>query len=242
MKTILTFLAGVSLAAVSGPVMATNVLTFNGNGSQTSTGKIYSDGTVQTRVSAWSIDPLTFIHSGSLGSWPGGLGIINGKTDNSHTIDNSGSLDFLVLQFDKSVTLAEASFQTGWQNMYDTDATIGYANWSGAFDTTPGLNGKSAFTALSDFSFYNSGSVGQSGNSVRDINPNEFSGNTWIIGASFNSPDKYADGFKLSSVSYDLSPGSVPEPSTWAMLLLGFGALGSVLRARTTPARRRATA
>lgn len=37
----------------------------------------------------------------------------------------------------------------------------------------------------------------------------------------------------LRSVALDVvSPGSVPEPATWAMMLLGFGSLGTALRRR----------
>ncbi len=32
------------------------------------------------------------------------------------------------------------------------------------------------------------------------------------------------------------SPGAVPEPSTWVMMLLGFGAVGSAMRKRRSPA------
>jgi hypothetical protein len=32
------------------------------------------------------------------------------------------------------------------------------------------------------------------------------------------------------------SPGAVPEPSTWGLLILGFGAAGSMIRRRRAPA------
>ncbi len=35
-------------------------------------------------------------------------------------------------------------------------------------------------------------------------------------------------GFRLATV-----PGAVPEPATWAMMILGFGAVGGILRRRT---------
>ena len=37
-----------------------------------------------------------------------------------------------------------------------------------------------------------------------------------------------------------IPPGGVPEPATWAMMLLGFGLIGGTLRARSTETRRRA--
>jgi hypothetical protein len=58
-----------------------------------------------------------------LGLWPGRAVRIN---DNSHTVDNSGTKDFVLFQFDRVVELDMAQFNTGWHNMNDTDATIGF--------------------------------------------------------------------------------------------------------------------
>jgi len=48
------------------------------------------------------------------------------------------------------------------------------------------------------------------------------------------------DGCGLNEVVFGApsptSGGAVPEPATWAMMILGFGAAGSVLRRRRTPA------
>lgn len=38
-------------------------------------------------------------------------------------------------------------------------------------------------------------------------------------------------GFGLSAIRSDVA--AVPEPTTWAMMLLGFGAIGSAMRRRT---------
>jgi len=35
---------------------------------------------------------------------------------------------------------------------------------------------------------------------------------------------------KTGNVGATLVPGGVPEPATWAMMLMGFGGLGAVLR------------
>ncbi len=44
----------------------------------------------------------------------------------------------------------------------------------------------------------------------------------------------YGNDFVLDDMSF--SGGAVPEPATWAMMILGFGAVGSLLRRRRTAA------
>lgn len=51
---------------------------------------------------------------------------------------------------------------------------------------------------------------------------------TWGTGAT-------ADSFTVN-IGPAVAPGAVPEPATWAMLILGFGAVGGALRRRKRPA------
>lgn len=53
-------------------------------------------------------------------------------------------------------------------------------------------------------------------------------GNAWLIGAGSPNPDRNDDGFKLSSIV--VNTPVVHEPVTWAMILLGFGAVGASIR------------
>jgi len=46
----------------------------------------------------------------------------------------------------------------------------------------------------------------------------------------------FANGFRLRYQSGDAPSGAVPEPSTWAMMILGFGAAGTLLRRRRVAA------
>lgn len=185
----------------------------------------FTSPSVTAKVTAWSIGSDNKISQAQLGVWSEGIGVKNGSGDNSHTIDNSGRQDFIVIQFDKLVQLANANFKTGWHNLYDTDATIGYLNSQAAFSTPVSLNGAS-LSSLSSYNLYAS----NGGNISRNINPDGNLGNVWLIGASFNNPEgsKSLDGFKFEKVSFSVA--AVPEPATWMMMILGFGFVGGALR------------
>ena len=124
-------IAAVAACGMSAPALASDVLWLDGD--HTAYGGDYSNGTsllfssagVNVRVSAWTIANGSLYQS-SLGVWDGGLGVKNPFSDNSHTVDNSGYQDFLLFQFDQVVELDWARFNTGWHNMNDTDARIGY--------------------------------------------------------------------------------------------------------------------
>ena len=237
-KALVKFAAGAALIAFANPASAAQWINFNTGGATSGAGKVFTDGKVNVRASGWSVDLASIVRQSTLSRYSQGLGVTYGK-DNSHTVDNIGTRDFVLLQFDRAVKLDSGTFMTGWHGMKDTDATIGYGNLALPFTSQAGFNGQFAATALGGFKFFDSGAAGKSGNSTRVINPKGFAATSWIIGAgSATSPDLFADGFKLKGVSYAIPTQAVPEPSTWAMLLLGFGAIGGVMRAR--PGRTRA--
>jgi hypothetical protein len=232
----LSIIAAAAAAGLSAPALASDVLwldsqhtPFYSGDQPTGSSLLFSSAGVNVRASAWSIGNDGNIYQAQLGVWSEGLGVKNGAGDNSHTVDNSGYKDFLLFQFDQVVELDWARFNTGWHGMNDTDATIGYDLSGLPFGTLPGWNGGSQ-SQLSVFDFYSSNA--SSGDSYRDINPSNHTGNLWIIGASFNNPDgSYKlDGFKLEKLTFKQT-GGVPEPSTWAMLLVGFFGIGGTLRA-----------
>jgi hypothetical protein len=239
----LSIIAAVAAGSLSVPAVASDLLwldsqhtPFYSGDQPTGSSLLFSVNGVNVRASAWSLHDGN-IYRASLGVWPQGLGVKNGSTDNSHTVDNSGYLDFILFQFDQVVELDMARFNTGWHNMNDTDATIGYDTSNLSFAAPPAWHGQSqALLSALDFYSSNAGSggpntSGNSGNSYRDINPNNYTGNLWIVGASFNNPDgSYKlDGFKLEKLTFKQT-GGVPEPSTWAMLLVGFFGIGGALR------------
>ena len=60
-----------------------------------------------------------------------------------------------------------------------------------------------------------------------------------LTGLRGNGPNVGIDNVRFGQISLAPPPAAVPEPATWAMMVLGFGSLGGLLRAR---ARRQASA
>ena len=225
--------AAIGSLAIAAPASATTTVSnettvdLRGNGGSGSYGNTRTfDANGNTVVaSGWSYDGH-MVRAGALGQWDRGLGVMNSTGDNSHTVDNSGWLDFVVFQFDSAVSLDSAGFFTGFHGMYDTDATIGVSNLTAPFTGN-----------LSSFTFFDSN--GPLGNNTRGINPNGLIGTTWLIGASATNRDGRIDGFKIGSIGVTGAAGAVPEPATWAMMLLGFGFAGAAMRRGKTQQRLR---
>ncbi len=234
MKTSIWMLGALALATVSSNANASQTIWFDSDhtpysGDYPNGGTLtFSTATADAKVSAWSIGTDNKIYQARLGVWDGGIGVKNGSSDDSHTIDNSGRKDFIVIQFDKLVELATANFNTGWHGFSDTDATIGYLISPAPFTTPVNLTGANQ-SILSSYNLYGSGSIGNSGNSSRNINPSGNIGNLWLIGASFNNPEGTVklDGFKLEKLTFS---AAVPEPATWMFMLVGMAGIGFTMR------------
>lgn len=210
--------------------------------------RTYTSGSVTLSAQGWTYDtdytPDQLLLA-NLGSYSGGLGVgspridTNGAasgngtggaaesgTGNQHSVDNNadGRIDFIWLKFSTAVDLTSAYF-----NVYDVppsggtdgDATIFYRNGASA-----PANGGDGETFLSQFT-----SIALPGNTngSRNIAGVTYS-DTWLVAAAASSSGN--DGFKLKSVTFDVQPPGVPEPSTWLCMILGFGGLGAMLRRR----------
>lgn len=239
MRKVLSSFAVLGALAAAMPATAATVVFNTGGTNTTASSKTFagSDGT-NVKVTAFSIDATGKIVAGTLGQWSGGLGIQNSTGDDSHTTDNSGWSDFFLLSFSNNVRVGDATFTTNFSYndgtccLRDTDATVGAgllgAPWASDLSGLVGQN-ESVLNALG---LVSSNSSLTTATQTRNINTTGRSGTLWLVGASFNNTDNVVDGFKFKQLTYTVATAPVPEPSTWALLILGFGAVGATLRKR----------
>lgn len=146
-------------------------------------------------------------------------------------------------------------------NVFNIDGSGGTAPWSVIYDLTfsgPGtgaivnvagtslaghiafnFNGLAADQVI--FNFYEANNVSMSGMNVNGsiLAPSALvtlSGGSVmgsVIADRFTAAGATVGGQGFSGYA---SPGAVPEPSTWAMLILGFGAVGAAMRRRQSAA------
>lgn len=227
----------VAAAAFASPAQATVTISFAGGNSPTTgvDGNIrnFSSGGISVQATGWTLNGST-LETSWLGSYANGLGVTNDTERgwnlfNPYGVDNSGGFDFILLVFNQAVNLQGATLtpvQSSWTPA-DNDVTISHANVAGAFQSgTLPLNSPAwanLGTALSNVNGNNSAPY------FTVLNASNYE-NVWLIAASGSSPDFLADGFQLNSIV--VNPSGVPEPSTWAMLLMGFGAVGLSARKR----------
>lgn len=185
---------------------------------------------LQVRATAWSIDTSKnpdLVQNAILTAYSGGLGVQNRGESNvspDHAIDNSsGWIDFILLQFDKSVDLN--AFTVGWYSG-DADATIGWGTTAAAWNISPTLNNQSITTLnnLVTGTVNSDVSSNFTGTRLLDIP----TANTVMISARQGS-NTVTDYFKVKSIDVT---AAVPEPATWLSMIVGFGAIGMMMRGR----------
>lgn len=94
-------------------------------------------------------------------------------------------------------------------------------------------------TPLSETNYWGSGTLPASGTSFSSTSSNEVAGVLEFTGPISSltintTTDEYWHGF---TVGFDtLAARAVPEPSTWVMMLLGFGAIGFAMRRKRAEA------
>lgn len=225
--------AAAMCVAAAAPAHAATVINLTGNSSSSGTfgnERTFSGTsggqTITVRATGWTIDGDT-VTSAYLGAFGNGLGVTNRSEGNGsgseHTIDNGGQNDFVVFQFDRAVSLLSAGLST----YGDTDVT--FASLS-ARPVGP-IMSLAAFAPTITASADSFG-----GNASRTAaNPLTNFSSVWAV-AALTPANGARDAFKLGSIRVLAAPvvPAVPEPSTWAMMLVGFGAIGGAMRRRRT--------
>lgn len=202
--------------------------------------------TVNATATAWTWTGTTnsISKSAVLGVWDKGLGVetrdsrgrvaSSDNHTNGHTIDNKGSYDFVVFQFDQVVEINSATltaFKIG--SSTDLDLSVGIGNTNVAWNSILGVSDIAALLGTRTDIDRNS-TTNNGGTYTIDINPNNLQGNLLFVGASFKSSDR-DDGFKIGKLNLSTlppAPPAVPEPATWAMMIAGFGLVGAAMRRR----------
>jgi len=230
MRKTLSVIAALTTVALATPATAAEQLWLDSDHSsyyngQTTTGSFsFSTGGVTVKASAWSIQSNNKIEDETLGIWSPGLGIYSSTRD-QHVIDNSGVKEFVLLAFDQAVNISQVLLNTGYDGLSDTDLTVGFATTALPLSSLDG-KASSYLTSTLGMSLYDVN--GSSSSGWRSINSGSNVGNLWLIGAKFDNSN---DGFKLESLKFTSVP-AVPEPSTWLMMILGFGLVGGVMRSK----------
>lgn len=192
--------------------------------------------TINLRVTGWSLSAPTaagVVQDSYLGAYSSGLGVTSGDENgsgNTHIADNQNRYDFFVFQFDRAVKFESGTFTPfTLGNGPDTDATVAFGTTNIAWNSQPALNNQSYATLSGIFNGGYSTLTGGGSANTRLLNPAGNVGNIWLVGAAFNNADGKIDGFKFKNLTVS---SAVPEPATWAMMIMGFGMVGSAMRRR----------
>ena len=210
-----------------------NVRTFTGSDGTKVEASAYSRETTTSKSwswnSGWTTVTTNTLTDSYLGQYTGGganqygLGVTNRGDSDNHTVDNSGWTDFIVLQFDKVVSVS----QLGLYGFGGTDLTWAVATTNTPFNGALTFNNYDALT--STFTTFNSSTGADSTTyTTRSVNNGGLTGNLFLVAASSFDAAGSNDSFKLSSLKANVA--AVPEPATWGMMMIGLGLAGAMMR------------
>lgn len=200
------------------------------------------DASLKVMITAWQANQSTnAIISAALGAYDGGFGVTgvgdqNGA-NNYHQMDNAGGYtDFIMLQFSRAVQLTSATLnEYGIDNPYgsgnSTDSDMSFLNLGALIPAPAQWNSSINLATLANNTALWTQNDG-TGDRTATFSNLAFS-QVWLISAAQLPTNDRDDGFKLSKLVVKATP-AVPEPATWAMLIMGFGAIGASLRRRKT--------
>ena len=163
---------------------------------------------ISVAVTGWAFNGTTFIQ-GSVGQYSGGLGIRNTPDDDSHTVDNSGYIDYMLFHFSQAIDINSVSF-----GYVEGDSDFKY--WIGNTGTIATLTGSGGFSVF-----------GGSSPSLFNINAGNLTG-TWIAIAAEPAAGDRDDHFKISAMNVSTK---VPDSASTIMLMsLGLAGLVALRR------------
>ena len=216
MKNLLSLLFTVILIVISQPVKAQMSAVFGGSGESAWTLKV--NDTVFTSVDTGWIES-TGLHGSNNQNYIVGT-LITGKYNNYAVFDLRG---FANLVTSAVITINTASISNGpvTYSLFDTNASLGTLD----ADRAPGdAGGIALFADLASGNTYGSRVYSAAdANQFRSISLN---------GSALADIQKAVGGqFALGGTLEPIAT-AVPEPSTWLLLMMGFGAVGFSLRQR----------
>jgi hypothetical protein len=225
MRTIIKIasVAALATATLSSANAAVYVFNYAGNNNSNSYGtpgnsitSTASNGSTSVSVTAtaWSTIAGNTIASW-LGNYPEGLGVKNSQFD-QNSVDNFQGLDYVLLQFSRPVSLTSAfltakSYPVFGQPIKDADTVFSYGNTTATSAGSIVSSVPGSHTVLG---------------TLRTVATAGETGKFWAIAAS--GTDRTFDAFKIGQITVS----AVPEPATWAMMILGMGAVGMAMRSR----------
>lgn len=204
-------IAAAALAAVAGQASAAPSIMLLGGDDDLGVGQFMIENFDDPIASGFTFEQLggAYVRSGALGLHPGVSAPPPGTTSNYETILTGGRAMLTSL-----AGLSSISFYMGSPDSYNT------VRFSGDDGFVWTLNGSAIWAGV----------VPANGSQSTGLRINYDFGDAVVRKAEFFST---GNSFEFDSIAGRLAGGgAVPEPSTWAMMILGFGAIGAVLRRR----------
>ena len=160
----------------------------------------------------------------------GGFAFVQGVNDLGFTnlTLTPDNFTFSDIKFNLQLPAAEGGFDApnGYKTTFTFDTTVFFSGGGSELFSNAGANGENRFLIT--------GGVGEAISKIVFSN---------LVGVSTkNGSPTFTNGYNFDSlrqVSFDAVSG-VPEPGTWALFILGFGAIGMMLRSGRGLARIRA--